>query len=294
MIGLRSLSVRLWLILTKPFVLKKSLESARKMSENIGKAAMFTYARSLRRSLLRFADFNMHFIRKRGTEKTNRALIYIHGGGYVTGEERYAAGFGSVICQEFELDTFCPVYRLAPEHPYPAALVDCERAYEEVVQRGYAPNDIILVGESAGGGLITSLCIKLRNEGKPLPSKLVALSPWVDQTLSSPYYKKNSRIDPTINFIKVGYYAKMYAEGKGRDELVSPIFANFRGMPPMLVAVGTREMLLGDALALQAKYLLNGIPFKIIIKKGMWHAYVLYPIKEAKETLVEIGKFIND
>ncbi len=294
MIGLRSLSVRFWLKLTKPFTLKKSLESARKMSERIGKAAMFTYARSLRRHLLRFPDFNMHFIRKRGNEKTNKALIYIHGGGFVTGEERYSAGFGSVICQEFGYDTFCPVYRLAPEHPYPAALEDCERAYEEVVKLGYDPKDIILIGESAGGSLIISLSVKLRNEGKPLPGKLVAISPWVDQTMGSPYFRKNSRIDPTINFSKVREYAKMYANGREKEELVSPIFANFKGMPPMLLAVGTLEMLLGDALALQEKYLLNGIPFKIIIKKGMWHAYVLYPIKEAKEALVEIGKFIDD
>ena len=140
-----------------------------------------------------------------------RVLLYLHGGGYVAGSIRYAAGFAGVIAAKTGVRTLCIAYRLAPEHPFPAALDDAMTAYQYLLGQGYHGSDITLIGESAGGGLILSLCLLLKAQGIPLPTRLVAISPWTDLTLSGESMEENREVDISLTKSELAAYAACYA-----------------------------------------------------------------------------------
>ena len=131
-------------------------------------------------------------------------ILYLHGGGYACGSLDYVRGCASMISAELGIRVFAPEYRLAPEHPYPAALDDAMDAYGHLLSSGYDPSRIALCGDSAGGGLCYALCQKLRDKGRTLPAGIIAISPWTDMTMSSPSYEINKKDDPSMTVEKIG------------------------------------------------------------------------------------------
>ena len=212
-------------------------------------------------------------------EVSDGVILYLHGGGYTCGNLDYAKGFGSALSAKCGVRVLCVAYRLAPEEVYPAALQDATDAYGYLLSNGYAPSRILLCGESAGGGLSYSLCLKLRDKGWALPAGIIAISPWTDLTMSGASYETNLKKDPSMTKEKLKYYADCYLYGAKRSErnlypvtnenaeedekikrqpLVSPLFADLDRMPPSLIFVGGDERhLLRHCLHLRRKQLQN-------------------------------------
>ena len=225
-------------------------------------------------------------------ERRQGVILYLHGGGYVCGDLEYAKGFGSTLAVHCGCKVFCPGYRLAPEHPYPAALEDCLTAYRSLLEKGYQPGHITLCGESAGGGLCYSLCLLLQEEGLPLPAGIIAISPWTDLTASGSSYAENEAIDPSMTAALLDFYASNYCTDRTAP-LVSPLFASLDCMPPSILFVGGDEIMRSDAELLHQKLLDSGCKSKLIISPGKWHGYLLYNLAEDQQDFAAINQFLD-
>ena len=247
-------------------------------------------------------------------EVSDGVILYLHGGGYTCGNLDYAKGFGSALSAKCGVRVLCVAYRLAPEEVYPAALQDATDAYGYLLSNGYAPSRILLCGESAGGGLSYSLCLKLRDKGWALPAGIIAISPWTDLTMSGASYETNLKKDPSMTKEKLKYYADCYLYGAKTSErnlypvtnenaeedekikrqpLVSPLFAELDRMPPSLIFVGGDEIMLDDAKGIHEKLLAAGCRSELVETPEMWHGYVLYGLKENEGDFDRIRKFIR-
>ena len=218
------------------------------------------------------------------------AVLYVHGGGYCCGDLEYAKGFGTILASEANARVFCPAYRLAPEYPYPAALNDVMTCYRYLIKT-FPPEKIVLAGESAGGGLIYSMCLQMKAEGLPLPGGLVGMSPWTDLTSSGASYRENAEIDPSMTTFRLQRFANVYTETPA-DPLCSPIFGDLSGLPESLLFVGGDEIMRDDAVTLHEKLVAAGCVSTLTIAPEMWHAYVLYGFKERRADMDAICDFI--
>lgn len=225
---------------------------------------------------------------------SNGALLYLHGGGYVTGELPYVKGVASMLAGRHQHPVLAPAYRLAPEHPHPAALEDALAAYRHLLTLGYSSNEITLIGESAGGGLCFSLCLKLKELHLPLPAGLITLSPWVDLTHSGESLTHNKENDPTLTLERLDFFADAYCGSDRRNPTCSPLFGDLSNLPPSLTIVGGDEILLSDAVRLHDKLRSLGIRSTLRIAPQMWHAYTLYPISESEEDHLLIEAFLKE
>ena len=219
-------------------------------------------------------------------------ILYLHGGGYACGDLQYATGFGSTLATECGVKVFCAAYRLAPEHPFPAALDDAVESYRYLLFKGYAPEHITLCGESAGGGLCYSLCLRLKELDLPLPGGTVAISPWTDLTASGESYENNRERDPSMTAEQLNFYAECYTSRR-EDPLVSPLFADMTGMPPSLIFAGGDEIMLDDSTLLHEKLLSSGCRSNLHIKPERWHGYLLYGLSEDQSDFSLINRFLN-
>ncbi len=225
-------------------------------------------------------------------ERREGVILYLHGGGYTCGDLGYATGFGSTLAAESGTKVFCPAYRLAPEHPFPAALEDSMTAYEYLLGKGYSPAHIALCGESAGGGLCYSLCLMLKEKGLPMPSGVIAISPWVDLTASGESYETNREIDPSMTAEALEFFTNAYTKNR-KDPLVSPLLADLSGMPPSLIFAGSDEILLSDAELLHGHLMDSDCQSRLVIGKERWHAYLLYGLAEDRRDMAQINRFLN-
>ncbi len=221
-------------------------------------------------------------------------LLYLHGGGYVTGDLAYVKGVSSMLSGKHHTAVLAPVYRLAPEYPFPAALDDALSAYKWLLSQGFAPQKIILCGESAGGGLIYALCLKLKELKLALPAGLIPLSPWADLTHSGESIRQNELSDPSLTLKRLEYFADCYCGEQRTNPLCSPLMGDLSDMPPSLIFVGGDEILLSDAMRLQEKLLCGGASAKLRIAPHMWHAYTLYPTPESEEDHLLIEAFLKE
>lgn len=226
-------------------------------------------------------------------ERTDGVILYLHGGGYTCGSLDYAKGFASVLASECGVKVYCAAYRLAPEHRFPAAVEDALEAYRYLLTLSYLPGKIVLCGESAGGGLCYSLCLKLKECRIPLPAGIVAISPWVDLTQSGDSLTANAECDPSLCKETLDNYAECYTDAPAAP-LVSPLFGDLYGMPPSLIFVGGDEVLLDDSKRLNNKLIECGVKSKLHIADGMWHAYLLYCLREHRNDFRLIEEFITD
>ncbi len=225
-------------------------------------------------------------------ERRQGVVLYLHGGGFTCGDLEYAKGFGSTLAVECGVKVLCAGYRLAPEHPYPAALDDALECYQYLLSKGYAPRHIALCGESAGGGLCYSLCMKLKELSLPMPGSITAISPWVDLTLSGESFEKNKEVDPSLTREMLDFFADCYTE-KREDMLVSPLLGDLSGMPPSLIFAGGDEILLSDSQKLAQKLEASASRVQLRVKPERWHGYVLYGLEEDRGEIELLNRFYD-
>lgn len=222
----------------------------------------------------------------------DKAVLYAHGGGYVSGSCAGHRGFVAAFASALGFSALTYDYRLAPEHPYPAAVEDSVAVYEALLAR-YRPQDILVAGESAGGGLVLTLLFALRRAGLPLPCAAVAVSPWTDLTCSSPGYRtRNARsVAPRDSWT---VFAAHYAAGADRrDPLMSPLFGDPAGLPPLLINAGADDELFDDGREFARRAREAGVDVTFREGVGMIHCYpLLAPLfPEATQAMAEIARF---
>lgn len=183
-----------------------------------------------------------------------RVIIYMHGGAYIVGSPRTHRRVTLPLAKASGMRVMVPDYRLAPEHPAPAAAEDCVAAYSALLKRGYEPEQIAFAGDSAGGGLVFAALLLGQRRGFPAPAAIVAYSPWVDLTMSSRSVARNAPHDPMLPAARAGETVRYYiGDGDARDPIISPIFGEFVSPPPTYISVGTTEILHDDALGIKAR-----------------------------------------
>ena len=270
--------VRAQLNLFKPVMTSCSLEASRKGQDKLGELMTALHRSEIMTKNHDFQHFQGAWIMPQD-QRRGGVVLYLHGGGYTCGSLEYAKGFSSVLAAECGVRVFCAAYRLAPEHRYPAAVEDALEAYQYLLKKGYAGHQILLCGESAGGGLIYALCLKLKELGLPLPCGLIGISPWTDLTGSGKSYEENREVDPSMSPELLQFYAKCYTDDPA-DPLCSPLFGDLTGFPPSLLFVGGDEVMLDDPRMLHEKLMKSGCRSKLIVAPERWHAYVLYCLSE--------------
>lgn len=291
--SIRAMLMRLNLQLTKPFARFAGIPAARKGQDALGKISASVLKTMVSYRDVPFEGFSCCFATPvECTTADSHIILYLHGGGYTAGELDYARGFGGVLAASTRVNTFCVAYRLAPEHKYPAAVDDAMQAYRYLLGLGYLPEHIAFVGESAGGGLSFCLALRCRDEGMPLPSCIVGISPWTDLTLSGNSYSNNVRRDPSLIRESLAYYALVYAAGKETSPYVSPLHGEFSGFPPTLLFVGGSEILLDDSRSLYQKLLDAGCDATLHVEPHMWHVYPLYGLPESRRAVKMMTEFI--
>jgi acetyl esterase/lipase len=278
------------IMLLNPVLKRMDLKAMRKLQDALGVLGATALAGSVAFLDEPFDEFDAAWAVPKDVEP-DKAILYLHGGAYTAGCLAYARGFGGLLAEETKRKALCVGYRLAPEFPYPAALMDALEAYRRMLEF-YAPKDILLAGESAGGGLCFCLCLKLKELGLPLPAKIVAASPWTDLTMAEDRYpSERESADPVLSVEGLKYSAQMYAGERVGEPTASPLYGDLTGMPPSLILAGAEELLLGDSVEMAEKLNAQGSVCQLHVEEGMWHAYVLYGIPEAKAALARIRDY---
>lgn len=220
-------------------------------------------------------------------------LLYLHGGGYCLGSPRTHRELAGRLARSADRVCVSPDYRLAPEHPFPAGLEDAFAVYQTICEtEGKAP---VLAGDSAGGGLALALMLRLRDDGRPMPPRAAVLSPWTDLALSGASIRERAERDPSINEAALSSFADAYAPaGERRRPLVSPLYGDLSGLPPLWIEVGSEEVLFDDAVGLHERALAAGIKSTLIVGEGMFHVWQAVPgAPEALEASDRIGSFLS-
>ena len=243
-------------------------------------------------------NFSMKLLSLKENPSQDHVILQLHGGGYM-GAVRNAYYVFAGLYNEVShgCNVLTPDYRVAPEHPYPAALEDAVASYQWLLDKGYYGEQIIVAGDSAGGGLAMALCMYLKDHHMPMPGGVGAMSPWTDLTASGESYETNYERDPLFGNTKDSLiYVNDYAGDHDKmDCYISPLFGDFRGFPPMLIQVGSLEMLLSDSVSVAAKAREQGIRVRLSIYEGMFHVFQMayLNIPESKKAWAEVGKFID-
>ena len=289
--GLPAKLVRSQLNFFKPFVANCSLEVTRKGQDKLGELMEAIHRRDVIVRDHDFGPFRGAWIIPKD-ERRQGVILYLHGGGYTCGNLDYAKGFAATLSDECGVRVFCAAYRLAPEERFPAALDDAVVAYQYLLSKGYPARQILLCGESAGGGLIYALCLKLKQLRLPLPCGLIGISPWTDLTGSGKSYITNRDIDPSMTPELLQFYAGCYTDDP-KNPLCSPLFGDLTGLPPSLLFVGGDEVMLDDTRMLHQKLLDCGCKSQMIVAPERWHAYVLYYLNENMSDFDTINDFLT-
>ena len=223
-------------------------------------------------------------------------VLYFHGGVYVLGDAFQAAGLASQIGRRTRATVISAGYRLAPEHPYPAAVDDALAAYEALLRNGTAPWDIAFAGESAGGGLAIATLVNARDHGMPLPAAAFVMSPYADLTLAGTTMDTKREADPLLS--RENLQARVPDYTSGHDAalgLISPVFADLSGLPPLIIQAGTHEVLLDDAVRLARQAATADVQVTLDITAGVPHVFqAYYPIlDEAAAALDRAGQLLS-
>jgi monoterpene epsilon-lactone hydrolase len=223
------------------------------------------------------------------------AVIYLHGGGYVAGSPRVQGAIPAHIGLASGATVYALDYRLAPEHPFPAALDDARGAYEWLVERGADPARVALIGDSAGGGLALATALAARDTGLPSPGALVLISPWVDLTLGGETMDTKAGDDAMLTRAWLADCARLYAGGAPLDDpAASPLFGELTGLPPTLIQVGTREVLLSDAERLAERAAGAGVDVELQRFEGLGHAFQLHAgvLNASDRAIARVAEFV--
>jgi epsilon-lactone hydrolase len=225
-----------------------------------------------------------------------RVLLYLHGGGYVVCSVSTHRDLISRIARAAGVRALGVDYRLAPEHPFPAAVEDATAAYRWLVSQGTAPGRIAIAGDSAGGGLTLATLVALRDAGDPLPAAAACLSPWVDLEGTGASFTAKAAADPFVRKEMIEFFAQQYLGGRDpRTPLAAPIYADLHGLPPLLIQVGTAEILLDDATRVAERAKAAGVEVSLEVWDDMIHVWQLFAplLPEGQQAIERIGAFIR-
>lgn len=227
----------------------------------------------------------------------NRVLLYLHGGGYVFGNPEGHRDLTWRLSRASGMRVLVADYRLAPEHPFPAALEDATNCYRWLINEGYAASNIAIGGDSAGGGLALATLVHLKNLGMPMPAAAILLSPWTDLSGSGDSVQTNAAADPMLSPASLHRFAGMYmGDLDTRAPLASPLFADLSGLPAVMVQVGSTEVLLSDAERLAEKIRIAGGEISLEVWPRMPHVWQVFAsrIPEGERAIRKLGQFLRD
>jgi acetyl esterase/lipase len=226
-----------------------------------------------------------------------RVLLFLHGGGYCVGSSRTHRALAAHIARAAGAVAYVPDYRLAPEHPHPAALEDALAAYRWLLAQGSKPAQLVIGGDSAGGGLAIATAVAIRDAGLPLPAALVLISPWTDLTLSGDSARTHARRDPMLSYAIGALWSRLYlGEHLANHPLCSPLFARLAGLPPVLIQVGSEEILLSDSARLEQHARDAGVSVRLSLYDRMWHDFQMHAglLRQSDSAITEIGDFVKN
>jgi len=232
------------------------------------------------------------FVKISGVDN-ERIILYFHGGGYVMGSSRGHRAIVAKFVKESGVNALTFDYRLAPEHPFPAALNDSVKVYSWLLSQEISPSNIVFVGDSAGGGLCLATLLSVRDRNIPLPAAAVALSPWTDLNCTGESYNRKDPLAPEGSWQVFGKY---YAGDHDRSQpLISPLCGDLKELPPLVISVGEDENMLDDSTRFAEKARISGVEVTLQVGKGMVHCYpALSPLfPEAKNAVKDICTFIK-
>jgi acetyl esterase/lipase len=224
-----------------------------------------------------------------------RHILYLHGGGYVVGSPRTHIAFAARLAKRARAAVSVIDYRLAPENPYPAAIEDCVAAYRGVLEHT-DPTRVTIAGDSAGGGATLATLCALRDSDTPLPAAGYLISPWTDLTGQGESTRTKAAVDPMLDPGWLTHVASRYAGGRPLDHSgLSPLFADLTGLPPLLVQVGSDEVLLSDSTRLVQRARAAGVMVDLDVRDDMWHVYQAFAgmMPEATIAVIEAAGFIR-
>lgn len=226
----------------------------------------------------------------------DKAILYFHGGGYVSGTCFAHRTHVAKFVKRSGIRALLFEYRVAPEHPYPAALDDALTAYDWLLAQGIQPSKIAFMGDSAGGGLVLATLLKLKDEGRPLPTAAVCLSPWTDLACTGESLITVAKLDPFTPGNAWTVFSHHYVSGNDpRLPYISPLYGDLRGLPPCLIYAGDHDVLIDDSRRLAAKAKAAGVEMDLRIGEGLFHCYPvcgsLFP--EAQQAMNEICAYLQ-
>ena len=223
-------------------------------------------------------------------------ILYLHGGGYIVGSPKSARPIAGGLARETRTNVFAFDYRLAPEHPFPAAVDDAVSAYNMLLGSGYAASQIAIMGDSAGGGLTAATLLALKAAGTSQPACAVLFSPWADLSREAEAYIE---LEPTDVMFRADYLPEMAQRYIGAESaqnpLISPVFGDFEGAPPTLIFASEQEILYLDAIDLEATMKRNGVVVELRSERGLAHVWpAFYPhLPEARRTLRQTAQYLK-
>lgn len=226
----------------------------------------------------------------------DRVFLYFHGGSYNAGSPRTHRTLAANLSRAGHVRLLVPDYRLAPEHPFPAGVKDALLVYQWLLNEGFSEDRIVVGGDSAGGGLALTMLQALRAAGARMPKAAILLAPWTDLTASSPSYEKLRKFDPIITREQLQQAGLWYAGKRDpADPLLSPLFADLAGLPPLLIHAGGDEVMLDDSRRFAERAAEAGVPVTLKVFEGMWHVFHTggTDIPEARQAINEIGDFVR-
>ena len=227
----------------------------------------------------------------------DRAILYLHGGGYIGGSVLYSRNGAASLAVELGCKLAAIDYRLAPEHPWPAALDDALAAYEQMLGDGFPAEGIIVIGESAGGGLALATILAAKDKGLKLPAAVIALSPWCDLTMSNITLKANRGRDIMLTNELLTLASSLYAGDNDRtDPYISPLFGDFTGFPPLLIQVAAEELLLGEIIDIAGRASRQSASeVQLEVYENVWHVWQTMDeiVPEARQAVEKMGAFVK-
>lgn len=232
-------------------------------------------------------------LRAQSNTLSSGTILYLHGGGYIIGSAATHNGIAGHLAKLTGCEVIVPDYRLAPEHPYPAAPDDAEAVYQALIQEGKPADKIALAGDSAGGGLALVLAMRLREHGHPVPSSITCFSPWTDLTSQQHY---TPECEPVLHGSWVFKAARMYAgEEALTHPMISPVFGDLKGLPPTLIQVGSQEILLNDSTRLAEVAKEHNVDVTLEIYNNLWHVFQIHSaqLSRASDALKIAAKHIR-
>jgi monoterpene epsilon-lactone hydrolase len=226
----------------------------------------------------------------------DRVLLYFHGGGYVAGSINSHREYAVRLARASKTRVLLIDYRRAPEHRFPAALEDATKVYDWLTSsEGIEPKNIVIAGESAGGGLTIATLLKLRDDHKELPAAGIPLSPYLDLAVTGESVKTKADIDPMSTEAMLKFCAEQYlGEGDKKNPLASPLYADLKNLPPLYIQVGTAEILLDDAIRFADLAKVAGNDVKLEILDDMTHMFQMFAtmVPEGRDAIEKIGEFV--